>query len=60
MRTINPGLFARLMLLPDHARADVLEFVGATPVTETLLSDVIDSYSKRPYNERRTASAEAN
>jgi hypothetical protein len=47
------------MLLPDHARADVLEFVGATPVTETLLSDVIDSFAKRPFSERRAAPADA-
>ncbi len=60
MRTINPGLFARLMRLPDHARTDILEFIGATPVAEAHLSDVIDSFANRLNSDRRGVLADAN
>lgn len=43
MLAINPGLFARLMRLPQAARADILEFLGATPLGDAQLSAVIDS-----------------
>ncbi|PPB80403.1 hypothetical protein LV82_01750 [Albidovulum inexpectatum] len=42
MYTIHPGLFAQIMKLPDAVRADVLEFIGATPVSERQLANMID------------------
>lgn len=47
MRTINPGLFARLMRLPEAARTDLLEFLGATPIGDAQLSAVIDGIAER-------------
>jgi len=44
---INPSLFARLMRLPDHARADLLEFVGSIPVADTQLSALLDEFDLR-------------
>lgn len=52
MRTINPGLFARLMRLPDAARTDLLEFLGATPIADAQLSAVINSVAERLVRER--------
>lgn len=52
MRTIDPGLFARLMRLPEAARTDLLEFLGATPVADAQLSAVIDSIAERIRRER--------
>lgn len=60
MRTINPGLFARLMRLPDSARTDLLEFVGATPVADSQLSHMIDAITDKLASERRTPRLEAN
>ncbi len=44
MKKIDPDVFAKLMSLPDSARVDLLEFLGATPLGETqikfLLSDL--------------------
>jgi hypothetical protein len=48
------------MRLPDHARADLLEFIGGTPIAEAHLSDVIDSFANRMTPERRTVLFEAN
>jgi hypothetical protein len=48
------------MRLPDHARADILEFVGATPLAEAHLSEVIDSFANRLNTERRATRAEVN
>lgn len=59
MRTINPGLFARLMRLPDAARTDLLEFVGATPVADAQLSHMIDAISDKITSERRAVRLEA-
>jgi hypothetical protein len=47
VRTINPGLFARLMTLPRSARTDLLEFLGATPVADLQLAAMIESISDR-------------
>lgn len=60
MRTINPGLFARLMRLPDSARADLLEFVGATPVADAQLSGMIDALAEKLSVDRRSVRLEAN
>ncbi|MBS9715542.1 hypothetical protein ACFFUT_19010 [Pseudohalocynthiibacter aestuariivivens] len=43
MNTINPDLFAKLMTLPDSARHDLLEFLGATPIGEGQLNDLIEN-----------------
>ncbi|MCK0101141.1 hypothetical protein [Pseudohalocynthiibacter sp. F2068] len=43
MNTINPDLFAKLMTLPDSARLDLLEFLGATPIGEGQLNDLIEN-----------------
>ncbi len=59
MRTINPGLFARIMRLPDAARADLLEFVGATPIADAHLADMIETVSKRLGNDCLPSRAEA-
>lgn len=45
--TINPGLFARIMSLPDSARLDLLEYLGATVVGEAHLADMIDKFQTR-------------
>lgn len=60
LRTINPGLFARLMRLPDSARTDLLEFVGATPVADAQLSHMIDMIAEKLRTERRSSRLEAN
>lgn len=60
MRTINPGLFARLMRLPDFARADLLEFLGATPLADAQLSAMIDDFAEKLRAERQVARAEPN
>jgi hypothetical protein len=60
VRTINPGLFARLMRLPDSARADLLEFIGATPVAEAHLADMIDSFAESLTADRRHVRQEPN
>jgi hypothetical protein len=59
LRTINPGLFARLMRLPEAARTDLLEFLGATPIGDAQLSAVIDSVTERLTRERAQFRAEA-
>ena len=59
MRSINPRLFASLMRLPEHARADLLEYIGATPVEESDLCAVIDSFAKGSAAERGPVTAEA-
>lgn len=37
MRSIHPNLFAQVMRLPASMRADLLEFLGATPVEDAQL-----------------------
>lgn len=60
MRRINPGLFARLMRLPDAARNDLLEFLGATPIADAQLSAVIDSVAERLVRDRGAIRMEPN
>jgi hypothetical protein len=48
------------MRLPDSARADLLEFIGATPVAEAQLSDMIDSFAESLSLDRRVQRAEPN
>ena len=47
LRTINPGLFARLMKLPEQARTDILEFLGATPIADSQLCLMLDTLSTK-------------
>jgi hypothetical protein len=42
VRAIHPSLFARLMQLPKGVRADVLEFMGATPVADAQLEHMLN------------------
>jgi hypothetical protein len=58
--TINPGLFAKLMRLPDSARTDLLEFLGATPVADAQLSEMIETVATNASGERRQARLDAN
>ena len=58
--TINPGLFARLMRLPDSARTDLLEFLGATPVADAQLSEMIETVATNASIERRQVRLDAN
>lgn len=46
LRTIDPDLFNKLMTLPDVARLDLLEFLGATPVGEEHLNRLIHNIER--------------
>lgn len=48
MRPIDPHLFTRLMRLPPGRRADLLEFIGATPLADLQLEQLIDMMSSSP------------
>lgn len=54
MLAIDPNLFTRLMLLPDAARSDLLEFIGATPVADAQLAAMIEGLSKHPEAPRKS------
>lgn len=54
MHTINPGLFAKLMRLPDAVRIDLLEFLGATPVADAQLAAMIDDMAAARRADRQT------
>ena len=60
MRMIDPSLFTRLMRLPDAARVDLLEFVGATPVGDAQLAEMIERMAARIEGEMRPIRAEPN
>lgn len=53
MHKINPGLFTQLMRLPDSIRADLLEFVGGTPVADVQLQQIIEGISARLASEHQ-------
>lgn len=55
---ISPGLFARVMALPDAAREDLLEFMGGSPVDDTCLEALIDDISARIEHERSQRKAQ--
>lgn len=42
MKAIHPNLFNQVMRLPAGIRADLLEFLGATPVEDAQLRQMID------------------
>ena len=50
MNTIDPMQFAKLMLLPDQARLDLLEFLGATPVADEQLDTLIGHVESQDTN----------
>lgn len=61
VRVIDPSLFTKLMRLPDATRGDLLEFLGATPVADVHLAEMIEKLtSRRPETERRAAPSGAN
>jgi hypothetical protein len=43
------------MRLPDSARADVLEFIGASPIGDGYLADIIEKLSDRLGADRAAA-----
>jgi hypothetical protein len=47
------------MRLPDSARADLLEFLGATPVADAQLADMIETVNARIGNDLRGIRMEA-
>jgi len=53
VRNIDPKLFSSLMQLPDKMRTDLLEFIGATPVSPAELSSLIERYQKRVFDLRQ-------
>lgn len=57
---IDPSLFTRLMRLPDAARGDLLEFLGATPVGDAQLAEMIERFAARVEAERRPMRGEPN
>lgn len=42
VRLLDPGQFSKIMALSQPARADLLEFLGATPVAESQIDRLID------------------
>jgi len=48
------------MCLPDAARADLLECLGATPLADTQLSSMIDALTEKVIQERRAGRYEPN
>jgi hypothetical protein len=53
VKTIDPDLFAKLMSLPEMARHDLLEFLGATPVATEQLDKMIDDITHSIQNSRK-------
>ena len=47
MKAIHPNLFTQVMQFPDSVRADLLEFLGATPVEDAQLKQMIADVSAR-------------
>ena len=39
---LAPSMFTRVMSLPENARADVLEILGALTVDEAKLSEILE------------------
>ncbi|MGL4312201.1 MAG: hypothetical protein ACRCSU_17095 [Paracoccaceae bacterium] len=60
MRPIHPNLFARLMRLPHHARTDLLEFLGATPIADAQLSVMIEDIAAKVERGLRSPRYETN
>ena len=47
MKAIHPSLFTQVMKFPDSVRADLLEFLGATPVEDAQLKQMIAEVTAR-------------
>lgn len=47
MKAIHPNLFTQVMRFPAGVRADLLEFLGATPVVDEQLRQMIEELSQR-------------
>lgn len=47
MKAIHPNLFTQVMQFPANVRADMLEFLGATPVEDAQVKIMIDDVSRR-------------
>ncbi|WP_212523668.1 hypothetical protein [Actibacterium sp. MT2.3-13A] len=47
MKAIHPNLFTQVMKFPDSVRADLLEFLGATPVEDAQLKQMIADVAAR-------------
>lgn len=39
---LAPSMFAKVMSLPEHARSDLLELLGASTVDEAKLDEIIE------------------
>lgn len=48
MKAIHPNLFTQVMRLPAHVRAEILEFLGATPVEDAQLRQMLADVYARP------------
>ncbi|WP_161635690.1 hypothetical protein [Actibacterium mucosum] len=46
MKEIHPSLFTKVMRFPEPVRRDVLEYLGATPVIDDRLSQLINDMSR--------------
>jgi hypothetical protein len=47
VKAIHPNLFTQVMKFPDSVRADLLEFLGATPVGDAQLKLMIADLAAR-------------
>lgn len=47
MKAIHPNLFTQVMQFPDSVRTDLLEFLGATPVEDAQLKQMIADVAAR-------------
>ncbi|MGB8622669.1 MAG: hypothetical protein WCD16_07610 [Paracoccaceae bacterium] len=47
MKDIHPNLFNQVMRLPAGVRTDILEFIGATPVGDAQLKQMIADVTQR-------------
>ena len=56
---IDPGLFTRVMALPDAAREDLLEFLGGSPIDDTCLEILIERFAEE-FSTGRSEAAEPN
>jgi hypothetical protein len=47
VKAIHPNLFTQVMRLPEGVRTDLLEFLGATPVVDEQLRQMIADVTRR-------------
>lgn len=58
LNQIDPHLFTRLMCLPPQRRIDLLEFIGATPVADLQLEQLIEMMATPSGLESRSSRTE--